>query len=94
MDNEINYTLAQPFYQLENIKPYLSYSRFFKDQKGYQDSDRLIAGVYFNYKAVGIQGEYIWSRNDPMTGGSANGLAQGDSNQWNKLFYLSLGYYF
>ncbi|ENU58059.1 hypothetical protein L291_0814 [Acinetobacter guillouiae MSP4-18] len=94
MANEINYTLAQPFYQLENIKPYLSYSRFFKDQKDYQDSDRLIAGVYFNYKAVGIQGEYIWSRNDPMTGGSANGLAQGDSNQWNKLFYLSLGYYF
>jgi hypothetical protein len=50
--------------------------------------------VYFNYKAIGIQGEYIWSRNDPMTGGGANGLAQGESNQWNKLFYLSLGYYF
>ncbi|MCU4490508.1 hypothetical protein KTI26_15255 [Acinetobacter ursingii] len=48
----------------------------------------------FNYKKVGIQGEYILSRNDPMTGSGADGLAQGDSNQWNKLFYLSIGYYF
>ena len=94
MANEINYTFAKPFHQLENIKPYVSYSRFYKDESGYQDSDRLIAGLYFNYKKVGIQGEYIWSRNDPMTGSGADGLAQGDGNQWNKLFYLSLGYYF
>ncbi|MFW1910602.1 hypothetical protein [Acinetobacter ursingii] len=94
MANEINYTFAKPFHQLENIKPYVSYSRFYKDESGYQDSDRLIAGLYFNYKKVGIQGEYILSRNDPMTGSGADGLAQGDSNQWNKLFYLSIGYYF
>ena len=94
MANEINYTFAKPFHQLENIKPYVSYSRFYKDESGYQESDRLIAGLYFNYKKVGIQGEYILSRNDPMTGSGADGLAQGDSNQWNKLFYLSIGYYF
>lgn len=66
----------------------------FKDEDGYKDSERLIAGVYFNYKAIGIQGEYIMSKNDPMVGGSANGLAQGSSNDWDKLFYLSIGYYF
>lgn len=92
--NEFNYSVAEPFHQLENIKPYLSYSRFFKDEADYLDSERLIAGVYFNYKAVGVQGEYIWSRNDPMTGGSANGLAQGDSHDWDKMFYVSVGYYF
>lgn len=92
--NEINYTFAQPFHQLTNIKPYISHSRFFKDEKGYKDSERLIAGVYFNYKAIGIQGEYIMSKNDPMVGGGANGLAQGSSNDWDKLFYLSIGYYF
>ncbi|EPH2030379.1 hypothetical protein PI430_003710, partial [Acinetobacter baumannii] len=46
------------------------------------------------YKAIGIQGEYIMSKNDPMVGGGANGLAQGSSNDWDKLFYLSIGYYF
>ncbi|HCU39672.1 MAG TPA: hypothetical protein DF293_04720, partial [Acinetobacter nosocomialis] len=92
--NEINYTFAQPFHQLTNIKPYISHSRFFKDEDGYKDSERLIAGVYFNYKAIGIQGEYIMSKNDPMVGGGANGLAQGSSNDWDKLFYLSIGYYF
>ena len=92
--NEINYTFAQLFHQLENIKPYLSHSRFFKDEAGYKDSERLIAGVYFNYKAIGIQGEYILSKNDPMVGSSADGLAQGVSNEWDKMFYLSLGYYF
>lgn len=60
--NEINYTFAQPFHKLENIKPYISHSRFFKDENGYKDSERLIAGVYFNYKAIGIQGEYIMSK--------------------------------
>ena len=92
--NEINYTFAQPFHKIENIKPYISHSRFFKDEEGYKDSERLIAGVYFNYKAIGIQGEYIMSKNDPMVGGGANGLAQGSSNDWDKLFYLSIGYYF
>ncbi|MDD2941008.1 MAG: hypothetical protein PHW49_09825, partial [Acinetobacter harbinensis] len=56
--------------------------------------ERLMAGVYFNYKSIGVQGEYIWSKNDPMTGSSGRGLAQGDQNGWNQLFYLSLGYYF
>lgn len=92
--NEINYTFAQPFHQIENIKSYISHSRFFKDEDGYKDSERLIAGVYFNYKAIGIQGEYIMSKNDPMVGGGADGLAQGSSNDWDKLFYLSIGYYF
>lgn len=94
MVNELSYAVDKPLFKLENIKPYISYSQFLKDESGFKDSERLMAGVYFNYKAIGVQGEYIWSKNDPMTGGSGNGLAQGDSNRWNQLFYLSLGYYF
>lgn len=92
--NEVSYAVKQPVFHLENIKPYISYSQFSKDEAGFQDSERLMAGVYFNYKAIGVQGEYIWSKNDPMTGGSDRGLAQGDNNGWNQMFYLSLGYYF
>lgn len=80
--------------KLKILSPISLIAAFFKDEDGYKDSERLIAGVYFNYKAIGIQGEYIMSKNDPMVGGGANGLAQGSSNDWDKLFYLSIGYYF
>lgn len=92
--NELSYAVDKPLFKLENIKPYISYSQFLKDESGFKDSERLMAGVYFNYKSIGVQGEYIWSKNDPMTGGSSNALAQGDSHQWNQMFYVSLGYYF
>ncbi|WP_151982079.1 porin [Acinetobacter guerrae] len=94
--NEINYTFQKPYFHLENIKPYLSHSRFFKDESGYKDSERLIGGVGFNYKAIGVQAEYIMSRNDPMNGGDAESLAQGNQSQngWDKMFYLAVGYYF
>lgn len=92
--NELSYAVDKSLFKLENIKPYISYSQFLKDESGFKDSERLMAGVYFNYKSIGVQSEYIWSKNDPMTGGSSNALAEGDSNQWNQMFYLSLGYYF
>lgn len=92
--NELSYVIDKPVFKLENIKPYISYSQFLKDEAGFKDSERLMTGVYFNYKSIGVQGEYIWSKNDPMTGGSSKALAQGDSNQWNQMFYVSLGYYF
>ena len=36
------------------------------------------------------------SRNDPMNGGDAESLAQGNQTQngWDKMFYLAVGYYF
>ncbi|WP_130803244.1 porin [Acinetobacter ihumii] len=94
--NEINYTFEQPYFHLENIKPYLSHSRFFKDSATAKDSERLIGGVAFNYKAIGVQAEYIMSRNDPMNGGDAQSLAQGNAehNGWDNMFYLAVGYYF
>ncbi|MCU4352318.1 hypothetical protein [Acinetobacter ursingii] len=94
--NEVNYTFEQPYFHLENIKPYLSHSRFFKDESGYKDSERLIGGIAFNYKAIGVQAEYLMSRNDPMNGGDADSLAQGNQTQngWDKMFYLAVGYYF
>lgn len=91
---ELNYTVKNDFKGITGIKPYLSYSQFFKDEKAYQDSNRVIAGVGFNYKKVGVQAEYIWSRNDAMIGGTAKALAEGANNDWNKLLYLAIGYYF
>lgn len=91
---EVNYAVKQDFHGITGIKPYLSYSQFFKDEAGYKDSNRVIAGVAFNYKQVGVQAEYILSRNDAMIGGTADALAQGDNNSWNKLMYLAVGYYF
>ncbi|WOE31721.1 MULTISPECIES: hypothetical protein [unclassified Acinetobacter] len=91
---EINYSFKHEFYGITGIKPYLSYSQFFKDEDGYKDSNRIIGGVAFNYKQIGIQAEYIWSRNDAMIGGTSKALAEGDNNDWNKLFYLAIGYYF
>ena len=34
--------------------------------------------------------------NDPMNGGDADSLAQGNQTQngWDKMFYLAVGYYF
>lgn len=53
-------------------------------------------GLHFNYKAIGVQAEYLMSRNDPMNGGDAESLAQGNQTQngWDKMFYLAVGYYF
>lgn len=91
---EVNYQVQAEPYGISGIKPYFSYSHYFKDQQGALDSNRMIAGVAANYKKIGVQAEYIWSRNDAMIGGSANALAQGDHNKWNGLLYLALGYYF
>ncbi|AYO52815.1 hypothetical protein [Acinetobacter wuhouensis] len=91
---ELNYSVKDDFKGITGIKPYLSYSQFFKDESGYEDSNRIIAGLAFNYKKVGVQAEYIWSRNDAMIGGSSKALAEGDNNDWNKLLYLAVGYYF
>lgn len=91
---ELNYSVKDDFKGITGIKPYLSYSQFFKDESGYEDSNRIIAGLAFNYKKVGVQAEYIWSRNDAMIGGSSKALAEGDNKDWNKLLYLAVGYYF
>ncbi|AWL27619.1 hypothetical protein DJ533_02945 [Acinetobacter defluvii] len=91
---ELNYSIKDDFKGVTGIKPYLSYSQFFKDESGSEDSNRIIAGLAFNYKKVGVQAEYIWSRNDAMIGGSSKALAEGDNHDWNKLLYLAVGYYF
>ncbi len=91
---ELNYSVKDEFKGITGIKPYISYSQFFKDQTGYKDSNRIISGVSMKYKKVGVQLEYILSRNDAMIGGTAKSLAEGDNNKWNKLLYLAVGYYF
>ena len=94
MLNEINYSIKQPFENVPEIKPYLSYGKYYKDQQGYLDSERINAGVYFFYKDIGVQAEYIISKNDPAVGGSSTSLAQGDNQDTNKMFAFSIGYFF
>lgn len=91
---EISYSIKEPFKNISEIKPYLTYSTYNKQQSGFIDSDRLNAGFYFFYKNLGIQAEYIRSKNDPMTGDSSLSLGQGDHNKASQLFFVSAGYYF
>ena len=91
---EINYNWPASYGKLTDIKPYLNYATYHKKATGFQDSTRIISGLMFNYDSWGIQAEYILSKNDPMVGGTLDSLAQGDGKGWNRLLYISLGYYF
>lgn len=91
---EINYSV--PFETKDWSRPllYSSYSRFFKDHAGYQDSERWINGIYTTYKKnFQFYLEHISGKNDQGLGAN-NGYADGKSKEWNSLLYLSLGYYF
>ena len=90
---DLSYKL-DPFKNGLTFRPYLMHSSYVKDQSGYKDSVRNIAGLAMDYKKLSLVTEYFWSKNDPFIGGQAESLAQGDSNRWNKLLNLTLFYYF
>ena len=94
LSTEINYTLPYSTASWSNPKLYSNYSRYFKDEQGYQDSERLINGVYARYKDnFQFYLEYISTKNDTVYG-VADGYAKGSSQDWNNKLFLSLGYYF
>ncbi|ATO20720.1 hypothetical protein BS636_14045 [Acinetobacter sp. LoGeW2-3] len=94
LSTEVNYTLPYSFNNWSQPLLYSNYSRYFKDEKGYQDSERLINGVYTKYKDnLQFYLEYISTRNDTAFG-VADGYSKGSSNEWNNKLFLSLGYYF
>lgn len=94
LSTEINYTLPYSTENWSNPKLYSNYSRYFKDEQTYQDSERLINGIYTQYKDnFQFYLEYISAKNDTMYG-AADGYAKGSSKDWNNTLFLSLGYYF
>ncbi|MGE8643584.1 hypothetical protein [Acinetobacter vivianii] len=77
-----------------NVTPYLVFSGFDKKEKGFDDSQRNIVGVAWDYKNVSLYTEYVMSKNDPFVGGTGSSLAEGDDGKWNKLLNLMLVYNF
>ncbi len=77
-----------------SITPYLVFSGFDKKQKQFQNSQRNIAGLAWEYKNTTLYTEYLTSKNDPFVGGTVNSLGKGDDAKWNKLLNLMLVYNF
>lgn len=76
------------------ISPYLMLSTYDKKQHDFKDSHRHAVGVVWDYKNVSLYTEYLISKNDTFIGGNSASLAQGDDDQWNKLFNMMLVYSF
>lgn len=77
-----------------NLTPYVVFSGFNKEEKAFNDSQRNIVGVAWDYKNIAFYTEYVMSKNDPFVGGTTNSLARGDDVGWNKLTNLVLVYNF
>ncbi|WP_411686620.1 hypothetical protein [Acinetobacter pseudolwoffii] len=90
---ELNYAF-KTFDEQLTIMPFFMYSGYLKEEKDFEDSERNIAGVMFGYKNIYLYTEYLFSKNDPFIGGSADALASGDHNEWNKMLNLTLIYTF
>ncbi|QIO06058.1 hypothetical protein [Acinetobacter shaoyimingii] len=91
---EVNYTLPYSTKNWSEPKLYTTYSRYFKSDSDYDDSERLIYGVYTKYKEnFQFYLENIQAKND-VGFGSVDGFAQGKNASWNSMLFLSLGYYF
>ncbi|MGK8804293.1 hypothetical protein [Acinetobacter seifertii] len=77
-----------------NVTPYVVFSGFNKKEAGFDNSQRNIAGVVWDYKNVSLYTEYLMSKNDPFVGGTVNSLAAGDDGKWNKLLNIMFQYNF
>lgn len=77
-----------------NITPYFVYSSYDKQEKDFDDSERHIVGVAWDYKNMSLYTEYVMSKNDPFIGGLGGSLASGDDGKWNKLLNFTFIYNF
>lgn len=77
-----------------NVTPYVVFSGFNKKEQGFDDSQRNIVGVAWDYKNVTLYTEYLMSKNDPFVGGTGTSLAAGDDGKWNKLLNVMFVYSF
>lgn len=90
---DTSYVFKNVWYTL-NITPYLVFSGYDKKENSFDDSQRNIVGMAWDYKNISLYTEYVMSKNDPFIGGTGNSLAQGDDGKWNNLFNLMLVYNF
>ena len=84
---------------LKKLRFYNDYSRMFKDESGWDDSQMYTAGVQFI--AMPIMGwlDFTWGRNANPYGGAQNGTgftstSSSRSNDWVMRTNLNIGYYF
>lgn len=77
-----------------NVTPYIVFSGFNKKERGFDDSQRNIVGVAWDYKNISLYTEYLLSKNDPFVGGTGSSLSVGDDGKWNKLLNLMFVYNF
>ena len=94
---DLSYTFSKPLGPITGITPYFNYSRFDKSEQSFKASERFITGVNFSYNKVYAAIEYRVGKNDPYTNVTynyGNGLAKGGNNQWDKVLYGNVGYYF
>lgn len=91
---EVSYLLPGGLGPVNQVTPYLNYSAFTKDEAGFKNSERVIAGAHFNAGPLFIYTEMRWGKNDPYTGSYVNGAAAGGDDTWKKVFYANIGYYF
>lgn len=94
LSTEINYALPLSYKNFSSPILYSNYSRYFKGNSDYSDSERLINGVYTKYKDnLQFYLEYINAKNDTAFG-SSDGYTTSKDKNWNNMLFLSLGYYF
>ena len=91
---EVSYALPWRFGPVSGITPYLNYSVFDKDKAHFRTSKRVIAGAHFSVGPLFVYTEMRWGRNDPHTGDYTDGAAAGGDDQWKKVFFANIGYYF
>lgn len=84
---------------LKKLRFYNDYSRMFKDESGWDDSQMYTAGVQFI--AMPIMGwvDFTWGKNSNPYGGAENGTgftstSSSRSNDWVMRTNLNIGYYF
>ncbi|OUY06740.1 hypothetical protein [Acinetobacter populi] len=91
---EVSYLFPHTFGALNTIRPYLNYSAYQKKQNTFKDSERIIAGLSFNYQKWTINSELLIGKHDPFLGDSDGLAAGGNNTDWNKRLFVSLAYYF
>ncbi|WP_174237655.1 hypothetical protein [Stutzerimonas nosocomialis] len=96
----VGYDIATPgLGMLKKIKLYNDYSRLFKDESGWADSQMYTAGIQFLALPIIAWLDLTWAKNANPFGGAENGTGwtsttSSGSNDWYYRTNLNIGYYF
>lgn len=99
LSSELSYKYKPTGTFFSEIQPYFNYATFLKDQDGFYDSTRAVAGVAWtmrDLKNVYVYTEFRFGKNDPYTGAfqRTQGLGSGGDNEWKSSGSLILMWYF